>query len=442
MKDRPLLVLLAVAAMMGPAAGCRCSGDPQGTTSGGPGAQGTGTGTGTAAAAAPTLAEQSFKLANGMQVDLVSGACGEGAAVAVLIDAGIDHDPAGRSGMARLAGRVLATSAPAGRAERSVETGGDYTVYTVAAAGDRLLEELDEVAAWMSKTAPGEADLERERPRLLEEIGKLAGSDAAATAVSLAEEAVLPTRGNGKRRGIAKEVEAITLAELQAFWQAHFKPGNARVTVAGRFDAEKVRARIEAAFASIPAGTPGVVRAPGDATVKGTLVMGDAPTAVAVAVPAPAMSEPLFGPFLILAARLLEKGAEGRTWEAGYEPLRRPEVLLVTGPVGQAEQPEPAAGRMRKEVSEILARPLAADDVAKARGRFRLLLEPALLDPALCAEDARAFAVARTRRAQLAIDAAALGQAVLATTQEQLDEAAKLFEVKRTAAVIAGGAIR
>src|SRR5262249_20774837 len=150
----------------------------------------TGTGTGTAA---PGLTEQSFKLPNGLQVDLAGGPCGDSAALVVLVNVGIDHDPKERSGMARLAGRVLATSAKAGKAERTVETGSDYTAISVVAAGDKLLEELDEAAAWMAQ-APAEADLGREQAKLLEELGKLKGDDAALTALSLAEESVRPSR--------------------------------------------------------------------------------------------------------------------------------------------------------------------------------------------------------------------------------------------------------
>jgi hypothetical protein len=341
--------------------------------------------------------------------------------------------------MAHLAERVL-SGAPS-RAERIVETGNEHTLYSVVAAGDRLLEELDEVAAWMAR-APTEADLGRARAQVLEELAKLQGADASLTAMSLAEEAVRPTRGNGKRRGIAAEVEAITIAELQAFWEAHMKPGNARITVAGRFDAEKVRARIETAFAPLPAGAPPVAREAADATVKGTLVMGETPSAVAVAVPAPAMSDPLYPPFLVLAARLMNKPSQPRTWDVSYDPIKRPELLFITGPVGQAEQPEPAAARIRAEAAAILGQPPAPDDVARARERFRLLIEPQLVDPAICGKDARAFAVARARRAQLKLEAAPISQGLAATTKEQLEEAARLFEPKNSAAVIAGGAIR
>ncbi len=434
MKKRPLLPLVAAFATMALTASCQCSGGKE--QSGKTGESGTQT-TGPAA-----LAERSFRLPNGLQADLVDGACGESAALVVLLGVGIDHDPPGRSGMAHLAERVLATSVGAKKAARTVETGNDFTLYSVAVAGDRILEELDDVAAWMAQAAPTEADLTREKALLVEELGRLSGADAAATAMRFAEEAVQPTPGNGRRLGIAAEVEAITLAELQAFWQAHFKPGNARVVVAGRFDAEKVRARIEAAFTPLAAGTPPVKREAAVTTVKGTLVMGDKASAVAVAVPAPAMSDPLFGPFLILAARLMEKASPPPTWQARYDPLRRPELLFLTGPVGDAEQPEPAAGRMRSEAAAILARALTREDVTRAEETFGLLVEGELVDPALCSKDARAFGIARARRAQLGIDAGPIRAALEATTKEQLDDAAKLFETKRTAAVIAGGAIR
>jgi hypothetical protein len=422
---RPFFVLLALAAMLAPAASCQCSGCKQERR-------------------VETLAERAFQLQNGLQVDLVAGPCSDSASLVVLINVGIDHDPPGRSGMAHLAGRVLASQAAAGKAERTVETGSDYTLYAVTAKGDQLLDELDEVAAWMAMAqgTPTEADLTRERAKMVEELAKLSGADAALTAVSLAEEALQPTRGSGKRRGVASEVEAITLDELQVFWKEHFKPGNARITVAGRFDAEKAKARIDAAFAPIPAGSPPVAREAADATVKGTLVMGEAPSAVAVAVPAPAPSDPLFGPFLILAARLLETPPQPRAWEASYDPIKRPEILFITGPVGEGEQPEPAAARIRAEVAAILAQPPAPNDTARARERFRLLLEPSLVDPATCSKDARAFAAARARRAQLKLEAGPIGQALGAATKEQLEEAGRLFEAKRSAAVIAGGAIR
>jgi zinc protease len=425
MKKRSILVPLSLAAALAPTASCRCSDD--------------GAERRTDAAARPTetLADQSFRLQNGLQVELVAGPCSDSASLVVLVNVGIDHDPPGRSGLAHLAERVLSSVAK-GQTAPVVETGRDYTVYSVVVDGDRLLDELNEVAARMSRK-PTEADLERSRAQVLGNLSKLQGADAALTAMSYAEEAVQPTRGNGKRRGIASEVEAITLAELQAFWQAHFKPGNARIVVAGRFDTKKAHARIETAFAPLPTGTPPIARKAANGTVKGTLVIGDAPTAIAMAVPAPAMSSPLYPPFLVLATRLIIESSQAGSWKASYDPIKRPELLFVTSPVGKTERPEPAAARLRSQVTTILVRPLTPDDIEGAQKLFRLLLEPKLLDPAVCAKHPRAFAIARARRAQL--EAAPLTRALDKINNKQLEEASKLFDPKRIAVVIAGGSI-
>jgi predicted Zn-dependent peptidase len=258
----------------------------------------------------------------------------------------------------------------------------------------------------------------------------------------MAEESLQPSRGNGKRWGIAAEVEAITLAELQTFWDTQIKPGNARIVITGRFDAAAIRTRIETAFTNLAAGKPPALRNPADSSVRGTLVMGDAPTAVAIAIAAPAMSDPGYAAFLLLAARLMDKPAQPRTWEANYDPIFRPEILFITGPVGQAEQPEPAAGRMRTEVNAILTRPLDPAELAKTREIFRSFFEHRSVDPAICSQDTRGLAIARARGAQWQLDVAPIAKALVATTKENLDEAAKAFDPKGSAAVIAGGVVR
>jgi hypothetical protein len=169
--------------------------------------------------------------------------------------------------------------------------------------------------------------------------------------------------------------------------------------------------------------------------------MGEKPTAVAIAIPAPAVTDDLYAPFLMLASRLLEKPAEPRTWEVSFDPLRRPDVLLVVGPVGQTEQPEPAASRMRDEMAKIFAPALAPADMT-TKERFRSFLKPHDLHPETCAKDARGFAIAWARATQLKLDAAELTKAIDGTSKEQLEEVKKLFEAKQSAAVIAGGAIR
>lgn len=419
MRKRTFFALLTLAATAASSASCTCS-------------------RGAKEQKAEVMVEHASRDPNGLTEDLVSGPCGANAALVVLLNAGIDHDPPGRSGMGQVIARLLAGTG----ADRQVEIGDDYTLYSVVVPADRIEGAIDDVAAWMARYTPSEADLARAKAAVMEEAAKRAGPDAAATAESLAEESMRPTRGNGKRRGIADEVSAITLPEVLAVWQARFKAGNARLTVAGRFDAEKVKAKIAAAIGPVPAGAPEKARELAEASVRGTLVMGDAPKAVAIAVPAPAVSDAAYAPFLILAARLQEKPAQPRTWEVAYDPVRRPELLFITGPVGSAEQPEPAAARMRTEVAAALGRPAAKGDAVAAREAFRFFLDAQSLDPKVCTADPRAFAIARAIEAQHKVDGARIGEGLAAVTPDQLTEAAQLFGTKRSAAVIAGGTLR
>lgn len=444
MHRRSFFALLSLAATLGATAACRCSQDKSGSTDEVGASRGAGV-----EPRREILKEQSFQLDNGLRVDLVEGPCGDSATLAVLLNVGIDHDPAGRSGLVHLA-RRLSSSSPlssspfsssggGGAPGRVIETGDDYTLYSVTAASDKLLDEIDALGTWMSGFAPTEEDLVRERGAMLQELAKLRGEDAAATAKSFAEESVRPTRGDGKRNGVAPEVETTALAELQAFWTAHITPGNARIAVLGRFDDEQVRARIHSALGSLPKGTAPVAREPAGASARGTLVMGDAPSAVAVAVPAPEPASLEYPAFLLLAARLMaDQPADG--WKVEYDAIKRPGLLFITGPVGPTERPEPAAQRIRTEVGELLAQPVVPEAVAGAQARYRLLLEPKLTDPSLCAKEPRSFALARLRRAQM--EGTPTAQALVDIDDEQLQAARELFGPKRSAAVIAGGVIR
>ncbi|MEZ4306769.1 MAG: hypothetical protein R3F14_01790 [Polyangiaceae bacterium] len=158
MKTPAFRALIAVAAMMGALASCKCTG-----SDGASGAASTGEASGTGeASAAAVLTATGWKLQNGMLAELVTGPCGEAGALAVLLPVGIDHDPAERSGMARLAGRVLATMAGAGSGARTVETGGLHAGVGDG-GGDALLGEIDGVGAWMGKVQPSEEDLRARR---------------------------------------------------------------------------------------------------------------------------------------------------------------------------------------------------------------------------------------------------------------------------------------
>lgn len=399
--------------------------------------------------------EASFRLANGLSVDLVATPRGVKVAVVVLYDVGTVHDPPGRSGMAHLLEHLLFTAGAGSRPSRTVEetiqryplgwnaqTGTDYTVLSVVVPPGRLGDELDDAAARMAGLKLEAPDLERERPRVLEELEQMRGGDPALGAINFAAEAIRPTPGQGWRGGIAGEIQAIELSELRAFWSAHYKAANARLVVVGRFDAEEARARVEKAFGGVPAGKRPEARGASDSRVTGTLVMGDAPTAVAVAVAAPAPTDPEYPAFLVLATRLAEAKEPKRAFRLEFTPLDRPEVLLVIGKLEEGETADAAAARLREEIDDLIARPLSEGEAARALSTYGFFLGTAPLSPEAYQANPYGIAFGRGRRAQLGIDPAALKSAFGALTAERLAKAAQRFAPANSVAVAAGGVIR
>jgi zinc protease len=398
--------------------------------------------------------EAHFRLENGLRVDLLGASKGDKAAMALLFDVGADNDPPGRSGMAHLVERLFATSGRSGQRSRTIDqmraqygndwhadTGADYTVYAVEVAGGKLMDELDDAALRMSSLWPTDADLNRERGRLLGDLATMQEHDAASAAMLRAAESLHPTRGNGLRGGVPAEIEALTLDELEAFRKAHYGGATARLVVAGNFDVGDVTKRIQSSFAKVPSGKAAPARSPSGAKVTGTLVMGDAPSAVALAVPVPEPKDPIYPALLVLAARIADSTGGGRSWKSDFAPLARPDTLFVTSAVPAGQPAEPFAAQMRADVNKVVGAPLGGDEAEHAVARFgaALGMTPATADT--IAADPFQTAFAAGRRAQLGIDGAALAAGVAGVTPQQLGAAAKLFDDKSSAAVIAGGKI-
>jgi len=309
-------------------------------------------------------------------------------------------------------------------------------VVGVSVPRQELAAELVDFAARMEALKIGEPDLARERPALLAELAQMRGGDPAQAAMSFAAEAIRPSRG-GWSGGVPKEIEAAGADEVAAYWKQCYRAGNARLVVVGRGDLGPMVAQVETAFGKVAAGSPPVLRPPNDSKVAGTLVMGDAPSAVALAVSAPSPAEPLFPAFLVLSARLQAAGAI----HANYAPLEQPDVLFVTGKVEPPERPDDAAARLRKAVAALLAAGPGPNELSSAAAAFGPTLGTELRGAAAYEKDPLGAALSRARAAQLRIDGPALAKSLAAVTASQLAEAAKRFEPTQTAAVAAGGAI-
>lgn len=385
------------------------------------------------AGCAPKVEQQSFRLDNGLEVELLGTTRGEKAGVALVFRVGADHDPPGRSGLSQLAARTYAGDGFEARAGR------DYTAVTAALPAAALLEALDRLAARLASLEPTEADLGRARAEALESLARMRGKDPGAAAESFAAEAVATSRGDGWRGGVQRELEAVAIDELAAFVKAHLKAGNARLAVAGKLDPAAARARIEAAFGKAATGAPPVQRPPATSRVSGTLVMGDSPRVAALAVAAPAPGHADYPGFLLLAGRLARGGAG---WASKWDPLGEPEVLLVSAALEPNERPDDAGARLRKAVGATVQPAPSAQDVEHARQVFSLALG---LGPVTVAQLEAAPALvawSRARAPQLGLDGKALAPALVQVTAPQLEAAAARFGEKATAVVVAGGELR
>jgi len=383
----------------------------------------------------PALRATSFGLPTGLEVELLAGPCGDQLAIALLRPAGTDHDPPGRSGMARLAGRIAAAAQPA----REVSVGRDHTLELFVVPGSRLGETLEAIAAGSEPLRPDPERLGAARAGLLADLAEQRGGIAERTARSFAAEAVLQSRGGGWIGGVAEQIEAITEEDLAAFWRASHAPAGARLVVVGDLEPAQTRRRIEGAFAALPAVEPAPAREALEARVSGTLVMGEAPAALSLAVRAPALGDPLFPAFLVLATRL---GQTEVGVDVAYDPVEAPEVLFVAGALAAGETPDGAADRVRRAVDQAVRGAITAADVTAARERHRLLLGLGALDPASCRPSPRDLARARALRSPLGWSGPSLSEALDTITEAQASDARALFSPGRTAAVVAGGAIR
>ena len=88
----------------------------------------------------------------------------------------------------------------------------------------RLNEELDDTVLRMSTLAPTEADLARERQRLLEQVATMQEKDPLMAAMNKASESLRPSAGGGIRGGVAAEIQAMTFAERSRRSSATARP--------------------------------------------------------------------------------------------------------------------------------------------------------------------------------------------------------------------------
>jgi predicted Zn-dependent peptidase len=171
----------------------------------------------------------------------------ESAAVAFHVPAGGLHDPPGRCGLATLAGELCLRGAGERTSREVIETlegAGATWGHTVSATHTSYFGAM--VARQLSTVLPVYVDIMR-RPRLPPAefasardmvLQNLAGleDDPGHRAMAMLRRLHLPSPWGMPTEGISAEVEAATLADVEAFLAARSQPTGLIVAVAGRID--------------------------------------------------------------------------------------------------------------------------------------------------------------------------------------------------------------
>jgi len=399
-----------------------------------------------------------FRLPNGMKIMLRPIKGTDRIALVVVYNIGSDHDPAGRSGIGHLVEHVYVTAAAGGTKARSVaefaarypegangQTGDRYTVFSSVFPAKDLERELTDAAARMADLRITTADLEREVPRLLEELDNMFVGFPPLAAQNQARELVRPTPRGGSHGGRPDQIRAMTAADVHSYWKRYYKPGNAIVALAGDLDAATCRKAIELHFAKIGRGeqlpAPGEPDqpAPGRPNRKDVASpnAGQTGPVACIAYKAPSPGRTHYAPFLVAVARLWASGEKLGGDQFGampvfFTPLDDGAFVALSSPLKAGESPAQAFTRLQILVRETISPAPSGEEVALARQQFSFLLGTGDLPDNLLAQNPYGVCFSLARREQLSLDPSKLDRALGEVTERDFRLMAKeIFDSAR-----------
>lgn len=382
--------------------------------------------TGALAALAPL---EITTLKNGLRVVLAPDPGAQAADVAVWYATGSRFEKPGRSGITHLFERLMFHGTEAAGADdyrRLLQSEGatlntlttpDYTSFfaTVPASAVELALRLE--AERMSKLRITAADVETERAFVLGERRMFLEMNPVGRGVEKLYAAAFP--GHGYSRpviGVEADLSRITLDDALEYYRDHYGPGNAVLTVVGRFEPRATLAAIRRHFDPLPRRGTVVSRTspPGAPEPRAAdRISGSTPLLVA-GWRAPVSSDPS-SPALDLLVRVLSTNAQGPLGgnrfvqtRVGFD-ARREGSIFYTVSMTRPESDSSAAERdMVQAIESLTSTPIPAENLDRAkkelqlkwlmdqqtvRGRARALGEALLVDGDLRSVERRMDAI-------------------------------------------------
>ena len=415
------------------------------------------------AAQAQVFDPTTFVLDNGMEVVVIENHRAPVVSHMVWYKAGAADEPAGKSGIAHYREHLMfkgtETRAPGEFSRIIADIGGrenaftsqDYTGYfqTVAPQHLGLMMELE--ADRMTGLVLTDAIIEPERKVILEERRSRTDNNPRSL---LSEQVAAATWLNHPYRlpiiGWAHEIEAITRADLERFYETWYAPNNAVLVVSGDVEPAAVRRLAEETYGKIPARTlPPRIRpveppqiAPREVVMRDTRVNQPSWSRRYLA-PSYVAGDTEHAYALELLVEIFGGGATGRIYRsvvaeqalaasagAWYSPG---ELDLTTFGLWFTPRPgvaiEAVRTAMDAQVATLLETGVTEDELSRAKQR--------LIDSAIFARDsvggpARVFGAALTT-GQTVADVEAWPDRIRAVTVDQVNAAARaVFDANRS----------
>jgi zinc protease len=405
-----------------------------------------------------SAAVKEFRLDNGLRVALRPVAGASDVAVVVLFDVGQTYDPQGKSGLAHLVEHLYVTAATPTTPQRSADgfmqeyprgwnaqTGTDYTVVAAVVSPDKLEGEIADAAERMSKLRIEQADLDRELPRLEQELSNMYGRVPALAGRNQARQLLCPLPNGGRHGGLPEQIKQITLEDVRRHWNDYYKAGNARVVIAGKIDVAAVEPKIRQVFADVPRGRPLPARPklPAARFEQSQIASAgqSAGATVCLAYRCPPPDAPLFPAFLVLAAQLeqnaMQLAGNPQEFPVIFAPLDDCGILYVSSQTKEGETAAQAIERRSQFVAKGVQPKDIAQAVAAAKQQFAFHFGTAEVPDLALGNNIYGAAFVTGRREQLGINPEKLIRAMDQVNGETIQQCAKeYFAIDRRSVAI------
>lgn len=338
-----------------------------------------------------------FRLDNGVTVVVAPRRSSPVVAVQAWVGAGSADESPGQAGIAHVIEHMMFKGTArrgVGELTAAVERAGgdvnawtsfDQTVFHAVLGRGELEVGLDVLADAISASTFDEAELEREREVIVEEIRQGLDDPARTAAHALFATAYLAHPYRRPVIGSIESVRALRRADLVGFHRAAYVAENLTVVVAGDVGADEARARVDAHFGGLAAGPVRRLRAsePAQIAPRGVIAthdVGEAQIAIGFHAPPLRSAET---PVLDLAAVAIGQGESSRLAAlrhrdetvtsviAHLQALRDPGLFVVSA----TARPERVGAAIEAVAGELARAAVDLDDAELDKARNAVLAD-------------------------------------------------------------------